>query len=76
MTGPAAPQKPTLPTTCSLNSCSHAARERSRRWLGPGALVVLHDYGNPAYPGVAEAVQELGLSGREHAGMWVWEAPA
>ena len=38
--------------------------------------MALHDYGNPAYPGVAEAVAELGLEGREHAGMWVWEAPA
>ncbi len=50
-----------------------------RAWeprLAPGALVVLHDYGNPAYPGVAEAVEELGLSGREHAGLWLWEAPA
>ena len=49
-----------------------------RAWeprLAPGALVVLHDYGNPAYPGVAEAVEELGLSGREHAGLWLWEAP-
>jgi predicted O-methyltransferase YrrM len=50
-----------------------------RAWeprLAPGALVVLHDYGNPAYPGVAEAVEELGLTGREHAGLWVWEAAA
>jgi len=50
-----------------------------RAWeprLAPGALVALHDYGNPAYPGVAEAVDELGLSGREHAGLWLWEAPA
>jgi predicted O-methyltransferase YrrM len=50
-----------------------------RAWeprLAPGALVVLHDYGNPAYPGIAEAVEELGLSGREHAGLWLWEAPA
>ncbi len=49
-----------------------------RAWeprLAPGALVVLHDYANPAYPGVAEAVEELGLSGREHAGLWLWEAP-
>jgi hypothetical protein len=38
--------------------------------------VVLHDYGNPAYPGVAEAVDRLGLAGREHAGLWLWEAPA
>jgi predicted O-methyltransferase YrrM len=50
-----------------------------RAWqprLAPGALVVLHDYGNPAYPGVAEAVAELGTGGREHAGLWLWEAPA
>jgi predicted O-methyltransferase YrrM len=50
-----------------------------RAWrprLAPGALVALHDYGNPAYPGVAEAVAALELGGREHAGMWVWEAPA
>ena len=47
-----------------------------RAWeprLAPGALVALHDYGNPAYPGVAEAVEALGLAGREHAGMWLWE---
>jgi predicted O-methyltransferase YrrM len=50
-----------------------------RAWrprLAPRALVVLHDYGNPAYPGVADAVAELGLAGREHAGLWLWEAPA
>jgi predicted O-methyltransferase YrrM len=50
-----------------------------RAWrprLAPGALVVLHDYGNPAYPGVAEAVAELELAGRENAGLWLWEAPA
>ena len=49
-----------------------------RAWqprLAPGGLVVLHDYGNPAYPGVAGAVAELGLHGRRHAGLWLWEAP-
>jgi predicted O-methyltransferase YrrM len=35
-----------------------------RRALAPGAIVVFHDYGHPAYPGVREAVQELGLNGR------------
>jgi predicted O-methyltransferase YrrM len=48
-----------------------------RAWrprLAPGALVVLHDYGNPAYPGVAEAVADLELDGRPHAGLYVWEA--
>jgi len=49
-----------------------------RAWqprLAPGGLVVLHDYGNPAYPGVADAVAELGLDGRRHHGLWLWEAP-
>jgi predicted O-methyltransferase YrrM len=49
-----------------------------RAWqprLAPGALVVLHDYGNPAYPGVAEAVAELALDGRPHAGLYLWESP-
>jgi len=48
-----------------------------RAWqphLAPKALVVLHDFGNPAYPGVAEAVAELELDGRPHAGMYVWES--
>ena len=50
-----------------------------RAWqsrLAPGGLVVLHDYANPAYPGVAQAVRELGLEGRQHAGLWLWTAPA
>ena len=31
--------------------------------LAEGAIVVFHDYGNPEFPGVAEAVQEIGLPG-------------
>jgi hypothetical protein len=42
--------------------------------MAPGGLIVLHDYGNPAYPGVAEAVEELGLDGAPHAGLYVWRA--
>ena len=48
-----------------------------RAWLprlAPGALLALHDHANPAYPGVAEAIAELGLGGRPHAGLWLWEA--
>jgi hypothetical protein len=41
--------------------------------LAPGALVALHDYANPGYPGVAEAVAELGLGGRVEGGCWVAE---
>jgi len=32
--------------------------------LAPGAAIVFDDYGHPDYPGVREAVQELGLNGR------------
>ena len=43
--------------------------------LAPAAVVVFHDYGHPAYPGVAEAVAELGLSGAREGGLFVWRAP-
>jgi predicted O-methyltransferase YrrM len=49
----------------------HAWRPR----LAPGALVVFDDYGHPEFPGVAEAIAELGLGGRAQAGMFVWRAP-
>ncbi len=50
-----------------------------RAWQGAlaaGAVVVFHDYGHPAYPGVAEAVSDLGLEGRRSGGQFVWRAPA
>ena len=39
--------------------------------LTPDALVLFHDYGDPAYPGVAAAVERLGLPGRPHGRMFV-----
>jgi cephalosporin hydroxylase len=50
-----------------------------RAWsprLAPGALVVLHDYANPAFPGVRAAVEALGLDGEVRSGMFVAPAPA
>jgi predicted O-methyltransferase YrrM len=50
-----------------------------RAWsprLAPGALVVLHDYANPAFPGVRAAVDALGLDGEVRSGMFVAPAPA
>jgi predicted O-methyltransferase YrrM len=41
--------------------------------LAPGGLVVFHDYGNPEFPGVAEAVEELGLPGDVVGGSYVGE---
>lgn len=49
-----------------------------RAWrdaLAPGAVVVFHDYGHPSYPGVREAVRELGLAGEQRGGLFVWRAP-
>jgi predicted O-methyltransferase YrrM len=43
--------------------------------LAPGAVVVFHDYAHPCYPGVREAVRELGLTGSERGGLFVWSAP-
>ena len=45
-----------------------------RAWRGrlaPGAVVVFHDFGNPAFPGVAQAVEQLALNGRSGHGMFV-----
>jgi predicted O-methyltransferase YrrM len=50
-----------------------------RAWaphLAPDALVVLHDYANPAFPGVRAAVEALGLDGEVRSGMFVAPAPA
>jgi predicted O-methyltransferase YrrM len=49
-----------------------------RAWrprLAPGAVVAFHDYGHADFPGVAEAVEELGLDGERRGGMFVWRAP-
>ncbi len=48
-----------------------------RAWqphLARDALIVLHDYGNPAFPGVAEAVEDLGLEGDVREGCFVTRA--
>jgi predicted O-methyltransferase YrrM len=48
-----------------------------RAWgpvLAEGALVVLDDYDHPEYPGVREAVRELGLSGEQRGTLFVHEA--
>lgn len=46
--------------TCEATA---AAFKAWRPALAPRALVALHDYGEPAFPGVAEAVAQLGLQG-------------
>jgi predicted O-methyltransferase YrrM len=46
-----------------------------RAALAPGAVVAFHDYDEPAYPGVTEAVRELGLEGEVFGHLFVWRSP-
>jgi spermidine synthase len=48
----------------------HAWRPR----LAPDGLVVFHDCDHPEFPGIAQAIEELGLTGLRQAGMFVWRA--
>lgn len=41
--------------------------------LAPGALIVFDDYGHPDYPGVAEAVADLGATGEARASLYLWQ---
>jgi predicted O-methyltransferase YrrM len=49
-----------------------------RTWepaLAPGGLVAFHDWQDTAYPGVTEAVRELGLLGEARGHLFVWRKP-
>jgi predicted O-methyltransferase YrrM len=48
-----------------------AAFRAWRESLVSDAVVVFHDYDHPSYPGVREAVEELGLPGRRVGGLYV-----
>jgi hypothetical protein len=43
--------------------------------LRPGAPVLFDDYTNPDYPGVREAIEELGLEGQRHGKLFVHRHP-
>jgi predicted O-methyltransferase YrrM len=48
-----------------------------RAWaaaVAPGGVVAFHDYDHPRYPGVSEAVRELGLRGQVRGGVFVRRA--
>lgn len=44
--------------------------------LADDAVVAFHDYGDPAWPGVTEAVKELGLSGEVRGTLFAARVPA
>jgi predicted O-methyltransferase YrrM len=47
-----------------------------REALAPGGVVVFHDYGNPVYPGVTEALRDLALEGTVVHDVFVWRSGA
>jgi predicted O-methyltransferase YrrM len=50
-----------------------------RAWepaVAAGGVVAFHDYDHPRYPGVRDAVRELGLPGTTRNGVFVWQRPA
>jgi predicted O-methyltransferase YrrM len=49
-----------------------------RTWepaLAPGGVIAFHDYDDADYPGVTEAVRELGLRGEARGHLFVWHKP-
>lgn len=60
---------------------SHERRdtvETFRAWeplVASGGTVAFHDYADPRWPGVTEAVSELGLDGEIHGHLFVWTKP-
>lgn len=48
--------------------------EAWRSALAPGGAIAFHDYGNELYPGVTEAIEELGLDGDVERDVFVWRA--
>jgi predicted O-methyltransferase YrrM len=44
--------------------------------LAAGGIVAFHDWEDTAYPGVTEAVRELGLLGEARGHLFVWRKPA
>jgi hypothetical protein len=44
--------------------------------MAPEGVVVFHDYDHPRYPGVREAVEQLGLAGTNSRGVFIWRVPS
>ena len=48
---------------------------QSEAMLAPGGTLAFHDSGNELYPGVTEAIRELGLAGAVERDVFVWRGP-
>jgi predicted O-methyltransferase YrrM len=56
------------------NDTIHTFRAWEPR-VTPGGVVAFHDYADPNWPGVTDAVRRLGLDGRAHGHLFVWTKP-
>lgn len=67
----------TAPVDLLFIDSTHAREDtiaELRAWrprMAPGGIVALHDYDNPAFPGVREAIEELDFSGSAQGGSFV-----
>ena len=52
-----------------------ATFEAWRDHLDPRGVIAFHDWENPAYPGVTEAIREMDLRGEVRGEVFVWTAP-
>jgi predicted O-methyltransferase YrrM len=50
--------------------------EAWRPALAPGGAIAFHDYGNELYPGVTQAIEELGIEGEVERDVFVWRLPS
>lgn len=78
--GEAGPEPGSSPVELLYIDSSHTREGTLTEWqawspaLAPNAVVVFDDYDHPEFPGVRQAVAELGLSGVERAGLFVLRA--
>jgi predicted O-methyltransferase YrrM len=70
--------RPPEPVDLVFDDASHehdATVASFRLWrdrLATDGVVAFHDYGDPAYPGVAQAIATLGLRGSVDGALFVW----
>lgn len=75
--GETGPEAGTPPVELLYIDSSHSREGTVREWqvwapaLAASAVVVFDDYDHPDFPGVREAVFELGLAGVEHSGLFI-----
>lgn len=78
VTGPTSPRPVELLYVDSSHEREQTVAE-VKAWapvLEPGAMVVFDDYVHPDYPGVRQAIEEMGLRGEERRTMFVHECPS